>query len=935
MKKITFLLLMLFASFAVSAQCINTTAYLTVTSNNNNVSQQIGTCTYSTEYNTINGIVVGEDYEFVATDAGTDVYVTITDLSNNVIASGPSPLTVSAITSSEVRLHVTADETCAGGSVCHVTSFRSTSFTCLQPTALTASNITTSGADLGWTENNTATSWNVEIVDVTAGGTQTMTATASGVTNPYTASGLTDANDYEFYVQADCGGGDLSPWEGPFAFTTIANCVDPSGLTISNVTTVSAEASWTENGTASVYNVELVNITAGGTQTMTATEAGVGNPHTFTGLSPNVDYEYYVLADCGATGGTGVSQWVGPFAFSTACSAIAAPYIEDFESFTTGSSAFIEGECWAGSGGSYYWESAPGTDTGSSDTGPDPSVTTGNYFYTEATSGSAGDITELTAPMVDLSALTAPALSFDYHMYGSVTGTLDVLVNGNVEYSISGQQQGAATDPFLNAVVDLSTYAGQTIQVVFRATSAGTYQGDMAIDNVSFDEAPSCIAPAGNVTVVDDCANSMFSIDVDVTNLGSATTVNIFDGTTSTPVTVTGVTTVGPYAFGSSINITLVHDTDNSCDADLGMYTEGICPPVNDACENAITINSGDSISGSTVGATNVENLTACSGGTVGTTCDPGGDSSPNGGFLVFGTGVWYVYNSPGNESISVEDSAGAFDSEIQVWSGACGSLVCVAGDDDSSNVGNGGFVCFDSEATPTTYYIYIDGNAATGTGAYTLNLNTTPIPVANDECTTAEALTLGVMATGDTSTATDSGVAAGSCGATGGDQDIWYSFVATSTMAVTVDTTADTVVIYDDTACTGGAEIACVGEGSTDVGGLTDGATYYARVYNSGIAKVAGPVNITISETTLSTRDFNGNTIFSYYPNPVNNTLTLNAQQAINNVTIFNMLGQEVIRTAPNAVSKDVDMSNLQSGTYFVQVTVGSAVETVKIIKN
>ena len=52
-----------------------------------------------------------------------------------------------------------------------------------------------------------------------------------------------------------------------------------------------------------------------------------------------------------------------------------------------------------------------------------------------------------------------------------------------------------------------------------------------------------------------------------------------------------------------------MHDTDNSCDADLGMYTEGICPPVNDACENAITINSGDSISGSTVGATNVENF--------------------------------------------------------------------------------------------------------------------------------------------------------------------------------------------------------------------------------------------------------------------------------------------------------------------------------------
>ena len=66
-------------------------------------------------------------------------------------------------------------------------------------------------------------------------------------------------------------------------------------------------------------------------------------------------------------------------------------------------------------------------------------------------------------------------------------------------------------------------------------------------------------------------------------------------------------------------------------------------PPVNDACENAITINAGDSISGDTSYSTNVENLTVCSGGTVGTTCDPGGDSSPNAGTLVFGTGVWYV----------------------------------------------------------------------------------------------------------------------------------------------------------------------------------------------------------------------------------------------------------------------------------------------------
>ncbi|WP_366841077.1 T9SS type A sorting domain-containing protein [Lacinutrix sp.] len=44
-------------------------------------------------------------------------------------------------------------------------------------------------------------------------------------------------------------------------------------------------------------------------------------------------------------------------------------------------------------------------------------------------------------------------------------------------------------------------------------------------------------------------------------------------------------------------------------------------------------------------------------------------------------------------------------------------------------------------------------------------------------------------------------------------------------------------------------------------------------------------------------------------------------------------MLGQEVIKTSPNAVSNDINMSNLQSGAYFV--TVGANIETVRIIKN
>ena len=45
-------------------------------------------------------------------------------------------------------------------------------------------------------------------------------------------------------------------------------------------------------------------------------------------------------------------------------------------------------------------------------------------------------------------------------------------------------------------------------------------------------------------------------------------------------------------------------------------------------------------------------------------------------------------------------------------------------------------------------------------------------------------------------------------------------------------------------------------------------------------------------------------------------------------------MLGQEVAKTAPNALNSEVDMSALQTGAYFVKVTINDATETVRVIK-
>jgi len=72
----------------------------------------------------------------------------------------------------------------------------------------------------------------------------------------------------------------------------------------------------------------------------------------------------------------------------------------------------------------------------------------------------------------------------------------------------------------------------------------------------------------------------------------------------------------------------------------------------------------------------------------------------------------------------------------------------------------------------------------------------------------------------------------------------------------------------------------------------------------------------------------------FSYYPNPANDTINLNAQGNIGTVTIFNILGQTVVDQNIDATSTQINVSNLSMGTYVMKVSVDGQVGTYKVIK-
>ncbi len=85
--------------------------------------------------------------------------------------------------------------------------------------------------------------------------------------------------------------------------------------------------------------------------------------------------------------------------------------------------------------------------------------------------------------------------------------------------------------------------------------------------------------------------------------------------------------------------------------------------------------------------------------------------------------------------------------------------------------------------------------------------------------------------------------------------------------------------------------------------------------------------------EVVLSVADFTKNS-FTVYPNPVKDMLNVSFTQDITDVTVFNLLGQQVLFTKINATKGQVDMSNLSSGTYLVKVNSENAVKTIKVIK-
>ena len=242
------------------------------------------------------------------------------------------------------------------------------------------------------------------------------------------------------------------------------------------------------------------------------------------------------------------------------------------------------------------------------------------------------------------------------------------------------------------------------------------------------------------------------------------------------------------------------------------------------------------------------------------------------------------------------------------------------------------------------------------GTCDVPLGSSTYTCPAANDDLCNAISLTVSATSTGtaygNVGATAQTSEPSGTCFNNGIDGSVWFSFVAPASGEVNITTdiagatlTDTEIAVYAAAGVTCsdlttlGAALGCDQDGGTTIiynsflnlAGLTAGSTYYIQVDMWG-GTANGTFGLEVAEVLASDSFDNAN--FVAYPNPVKDVFNVSYTSEISSVRVMNLLGQEVLSREVNATSTQIDMSQLSTGAYIVNVTVGDTIKTIKVVK-
>jgi gliding motility-associated-like protein len=303
-------------------------------------------------------------------------------------------------------------------------------------------------------------------------------------------------------------------------------CIPPSFLIVSSIGGTTADISWTANSGETSWEYVVQPVGTGepsGSGILSSTST-----FTETGLNYSTNYEIYARANCDTDG---YSTWSGPVNFTTTIQT--------------------------------YYDIVCDTD----------SPININYCYDNNDTTSWTFNSDNGFPLeLTFNAGTIEGFWDDITIYDGSDNTAPVLFNNNANDQ----------DDLAGLVIETT---GTSMYIEIDSDGSGSCQSSSFYTPWDFDiVCKTCLTQSATYTIVGDCDTTQeFTIDVEITDMGTATSLTVSDGTSNQTAMATGIVTFGPYPTETPIIITVTNADDSSCEI-MSKTLNLICPPPPNPC---------------------------------------------------------------------------------------------------------------------------------------------------------------------------------------------------------------------------------------------------------------------------------------------------------------------------------------------------------------
>lgn len=705
-------------------------------------------------------------------------------------------------------------------------------------------------------------------------------------------------------------------------------CPAPTNLLATNITANSADLNWTESTTATQWEV-LYGETGFDPENEGTTVTVNNDPETtLTGLDANTNYAFYVSAICGTED---ESVLAGPVSFRTACGVISSfPYLEDFDAYGTGADAFPA--CWERityTSGTNIWPSIVGRFDA-------PSAPNTLRFQSLVDSPTYAISPQFAEDITNLQ------VTFMLKREGTQSGTMDIGVMSDASDTDTFELV-QTIDPddndFNEYTFDLSqvSLSGPGNYIALRHNSNSNiyfyWLDDFEVEVIS-----SCIAP----TALAVAAVTESTADVEWTAGESETSWEISWG-------VLGYTP----GDADEINATTVTTSDYQItgldmETSYDVFVRAVCGENNESLwvgpetfstQCGITVAPwNEDFEGGTDGSVLIEDLSCWSQEYVSSTEDwklvsqnGNGTVQPRSGSLMAEFRV-ATFSEPTTKLISpvldlselntpqltfyfANAAWGSDIDQLRVYykasaSDATWTLIPDAEYTDAHDTWEKVELILPEGNGSTDYLIAFEATAAYARGMNLDDVSVSEAPITCDAVTDVEVSEITATEATVSWTASTTAINGYTVGIfeAGADQDVDTPiFVQT----VTADFTTVTV---------------------TELEHLTSYDVYVAAHCGTEEPAISDVVTFT-TDDIASVGDFDLVKL-TLYPNPVSTELNISAAKVIDEVQMYNILGQHVMTQKSNDSEVTLDVTMLPSATYVLKVSVEGVVSTARFVK-